>query len=49
MEKNINLKLGDEADEGIEQEENADKEILEKNILNIKQKIAKTNLIRLDL
>ena len=41
--KDINLKLGEEADEGIEQEENQDKELLS-NIKNIKQKIEKTNL-----
>lgn len=42
--KDINLKLGEEGDEGIEQEDNTqDKEMLS-NITNIKQKIAKTNL-----
>ena len=42
--KDINLKLGEEGDEGIEQEDNLqDKEMLS-NITNIKQKIAKTNL-----
>ena len=42
--KDINLKLNEEGDEGIEQDENIqDKEMLS-NITNIKQKIAKTNL-----
>ena len=42
--KNINLKLNEEGDEGIEQEDNLqDKEMLS-NITNIKQKISKTNL-----
>ena len=42
--KDINIKFGDEGDEGIEQEENIqDKEIFS-NIINIKEKIAKTNL-----
>ena len=42
--KDINLKLNEEGDEGIEQEDNLqDKEILS-NITNIKQKISKTNL-----
>ena len=42
--KDINLKLNEEGDEGIEQEDNLqDKEMLS-NITNIKQKISKTNL-----
>ena len=41
--KNINLKIGEEADEGIEQEESKDKEIL-LNTKSIKEKISKTNL-----
>ena len=41
--KDINLKLGEEADEGIEQEENQDKEIL-LNTQTIKEKISKTKL-----
>ena len=42
--KDINLKLGEEGDEGIEQEDNShDKEMLS-NITNIKEKISKTNL-----
>ena len=41
--KNINLKIGEEADEGIEQEENQDKEILLKT-KNIKEKIHQTKL-----
>ena len=42
--KDINLKLGEEGDEGIEQEDNShDKEMLS-NIINIKEKISKTNL-----
>ena len=42
--KDINLKLEEEGDEGIEQEDNIqDKEMIS-NITNIKQKISKTNL-----
>ena len=42
--KDINLQLGEEGDEGIEQEDNIqDKEMLSK-ITNIKEKISKTNL-----
>ena len=42
--KDINLKLNEEGDEGIEQDDNLqDKEMLS-NIKNIKQKISKTNL-----
>ena len=41
--KDVNLNLGEEADEGIEQEENLDKEIL-LNTISIKEKISKTKL-----
>ena len=42
--KDINLQLGEEGDEGIEQEDNIqDKEMLSK-VTNIKEKISKTNL-----
>ena len=41
--KNIDLKIGEEADEGIEQEENQDKEVL-LNTISIKEKISKTKL-----
>lgn len=41
--KDINLNLGEEEDEGIEQEENKDKEML-LNTITIKEKISKTKL-----
>ena len=41
--KDINLNLGEEEDEGIEQEENKDKEML-LNTISIKEKISKTKL-----
>ena len=41
--KNINLKISEEADEGIEQEENQDKEIL-LNTKTIKENILHTKL-----
>ena len=42
--KDINIKFGDEGDEGIEQEENLQAKEIFSNIINIKEKIAKTNL-----
>ena len=39
--KDINIKIGEEADEGIEQEENQDKEVL-LNTVSIKEKISQT-------